>query len=79
MAKPKLYSVPFLCGDGSGKIMLKVKYFAEFLRGGDKYGTCAFCEGDPCAENSPPDSRIAQFFKRNKWAETCPCCRGRAT
>jgi len=75
------YLVPFL-GDGAyqetGKdTMLTVIYIAEFPRGID--GTCAYCHGDPCAEDSVPESLITKFFKRNSWAETCPCCNGRPT
>lgn len=67
--------IEFAPGDGT-KVTLDVAFIAsDFARGDD--GTCAFCCGDPCAESSPPDSRIAQFFKRNAWAETCPMCDGR--
>lgn len=76
MTEP-LYDVPFLCGDGSGEIILKVKYIASgFPR--DARGLCAFCHGDPCNEDKQgnPDSLIAAYWKRNPTAETCPCCRG---
>ena len=71
-----LVLVPFYPGDGT-LIKLPVAYFAEFLR--DGRGWCAFCHADPCAEDSAPDSLIAQFFARNTWARTCPCCDGRPT
>lgn len=88
MCEP-LYNVPFLCGDGSGDIMLKVKYIAgSFPR--DTRGHCAFCHGDPCNEGEqstetrefetrpgkPPITHIAAYFMRNLTAETCPCCKG---
>ena len=73
--------IRFYTGDAApgwpGHVELEVDHIAQFPRGQD--GTCAFCHGDPCAENSPPDSQIAQFFRRNRWAETCPCCEGRPT
>lgn len=77
-AGPVLYPVPFFAGDGSGEIMLAVAYLAGgFPRGAD--GTCAFCDGDPCAEYSGPDTRIGAYFARNSYASTCPCCDGRPT
>lgn len=48
-----------------------------FARGVD--GTCAFCKGDPCAESSEPETPIARYFEKYKWASTCPCCDGRPT
>jgi hypothetical protein len=69
--------VPFLCGDGTGEIMIPAAYVADFPK--NKDGVCSFCNNDPCAEFSPPESRIAKYFKRNKkWAEVCPCCKGMA-
>lgn len=41
-------------------------------------GTCAFCCGDPCAEDGD-DTRIAEYYRRNPRAETCPVCEGRPT
>jgi hypothetical protein len=83
-SKPKLPYAPlvaFLVGDGSGKIYLPVIYWAQFPRGID--GTCAFCNGDPCAEGDKPESEIAKYFERAKAAgrrpESCPICDGRAT
>lgn len=74
----KLYNVPFLPGDDSDEILLKVLYIAGgFPR--DEDSRCAFCHGDPCAETSKKSSQIAKYFKRNKDAETCPCCEGRAS
>lgn len=78
------YPVPFVIGDGSGDIMLDVKYITDgFARDADS--CCAFCHGDPCAEYSPPESRIAQYHERHavdrvKYPgcyDTCPCCNGR--
>ena len=74
----RTYLVPFYVGDGSGALLLTVTRHAEFLRGRD--GTCAFCHGDPCADDSPADSLIATFFSRNEsLGNTCPCCEGRPT
>lgn len=67
--------VRFFPGDGT-EATVEVSYIAsDFPRGPG--GTCAFCQGDPCAESSPPDSPIALYFSRNKRAETCPMCQGR--
>lgn len=71
----KTYLVPFLTGDGTGETMLTVTYIAEFPR--DTNGLCAFCHGDPCAEESSAVSLISKYFARNKHAATCPCCDGR--
>ncbi len=73
----RLYNVPFLCGDGSKEVILRVRYIAHIPIGED--GLCAFCHGDPCNEVSGEDSLIGQYFKRNRRAETCPCCNGRAS
>jgi hypothetical protein len=72
-----LYPVPFYCGDGTDAIMLQVRYISDYPKG--KSGLCAFCHGDPCAQNSPPDSEIAKYCARTKLAHmrVCPCCRGR--
>jgi hypothetical protein len=40
---------------------------------------CAFCHGDPCAEESDNDTPIGAYFQRVPHAETCPCCRGMPT
>jgi hypothetical protein len=62
-------------GDGlEPRTELDVAYIAEFARAAD--GQCAYCLGDPCAERSAPDSRIARFMAQS-WAETCPNCSGR--
>lgn len=74
--KRALYEVPFLCGDGSEKVMLKVLYIADgFPRDAASY--CAFCHGDPGNEAKVKGNLIAAYFKRNPRAETCPCCNGR--
>ena len=70
-----LYLVSFYEGTGDGPIMLSVSYFAEFLR--DLDGLCAFCHGDPCAENSHPSSLISKYYAKSRYAVTCPCCDGR--
>lgn len=69
------YLVPFYVGDGRGPIFLTVTYVAEYLRGPD--GLCAFCHGDPLAEESGPETLIGNFWARNPHQETCPCCSGR--
>lgn len=84
--------VKFYIGDADshtgwpGYVMLEVDHIADgYARGKD--GTCAFCQGDPCAEDSPPESQIAQYFARNReyWIRSgarsvsCPCCDGRPT
>lgn len=73
----KLYPVPFLCGDGSGEIMLEVSYIANGTPYGEAGRSCAFCHGDPCAENDNPEAEINKYFARNEHPETCPCCSGR--
>lgn len=72
----QLYLVPFFPGDGT-EVMLSTAYAAPYPC--DRLGRCAFCHADPTAETSPETSLIAQYFKRNTWAETCPCCDGRPT
>lgn len=62
------------------EVWLDVLHFAEFLR--DVDGRCAFCHGDPCGEDSPPESLIRREMAAcQSYApfETCPCCDGRAT
>lgn len=51
-----------------------------YARGKD--GLCAYCDGDPCAERSAPETRIYRYMKdeNGKYrpgADTCPCCEGR--
>lgn len=68
--------VPFLTGYGDGEIPVAVAYIADgFPRNED--GNCAFCNGDPLAEDSPADTVIAQFWRRHPNAGTCPMCQGR--
>ena len=70
-----LSTVRFYPGDGTEQF-IEVKYISDFARGGD--GLCAFCHGDPCAEEAnAADTPIGQFFARNPRAETCPLCGGR--
>jgi len=82
----KTVPVRFSTGFGShpdANPILDVAYHAEYLRGGDQYGTCAFCKGDPCNEGGDPDSTIAKFFAhaktRGRTVSVCPCCEGRPT
>jgi hypothetical protein len=66
--------------DKGEEVWLDVIYFAEFLR--DVDGLCAFCHGDPCGENSAPDSLIMREIAATpsySTFETCPCCQGRPT
>ena len=65
-------------GDGAEPTtVLDVSHIAEYPRGAD--GMCAYCQGDPCAETSPPESLIAKYFARFDWVGACPCCDGRPT
>jgi hypothetical protein len=78
-ATEETVSVEFL-GIGGGdlkSVRLDVLHWAEFPRGAD--GTCAFCHGDPCAENGDKDALISRLFAENTWVQTCPVCDGRAT
>lgn len=68
--------VTYYPGDGT-EVELEVDHISDFPRGAD--GTCAFCQGDPCAEQEPPGYRIASYYERNPRAETCPMCDGRPT
>jgi hypothetical protein len=68
--------VPFSPGDGT-RIELEVAGISEFPR--DAAGTCAFCHGDPCAEEADPNTEIARYYRRNSWAQTCSMCQGRPT
>lgn len=84
----KTVKIKFVTGYGSHpdvNPILDVTQHAQFLRGDDEYGTCAFCKGDPCNDESEPDSVIARFYAgaRRTGLEnqptTCPCCQGRPT
>lgn len=71
--------IKFYPGDGTTQ-MVDVEYVADYPRSPYDKGlnTCAFCLGDPCAEDNPPvDSHIAQYYARNPHAATCPMCDGR--
>lgn len=69
--------IPFYPGDGT-EVPILVDHIDEYARGTD--GTCAFCHGDPCAEDSPQDSPIWQYMHNHAYAPaTCPCCDGRPT
>ncbi len=56
------------------KIMLDVSYWAEYPRDAD--GLCAYCHHDNW---DIPGTLIYEYFRKNKWADTCPVCRGRAS
>lgn len=75
--EPELPLVEFLPGNGTGGIMLPVSYIADFPIG--RHHRCAFCQGDPCAEASPPDAPISLYFQASPRAEACPFCLGRAS
>lgn len=52
----------------------------DFARGPD--GTCAFCEGDPCAEGPNANERIVEYMEGEfDWSNPvhCPFCKGRPT
>lgn len=62
---------------GGEEVFIEVVSFYEYPR--NAAGFCALCNGDPCNENSPPDSLIARFYAHEPDAETCPVCDGRPT
>jgi hypothetical protein len=74
--------VEFVPG-GPDTYTLPVAYIADdFARGPD--GTCAFCEGDPCAEDPASPERIHRYMAGNPewpwWQPAhCPFCKGRPT
>lgn len=72
--RPAYSIVEYLPGDGT-EAFVRVTYIADYPRGED--GLCAYCHGDPCAENSTPNSLIGGYYIRNPRAETCPMCNGR--
>lgn len=67
--------IKFLPGDGTTQT-IDVKYIASGGMVSGEEGRCAYCNGDPCAEDNK-DTPIGEYFKRNSWAETCPLCEGR--
>lgn len=71
------YLVPFSVGDGRPEILLTTTGWSDFLQ--DVNDECAFCHGDPCAERSNSKTLIGNYFARNSWAQTCPCCDGKAS
>ena len=66
-------TVKFYLGDGTGALEIEVESFAEFLRGPG--GTCAFCHGRT-EDWTTPGTPIGDYLARNRWADTCPCCKG---
>ncbi|HEY0820998.1 MAG TPA: hypothetical protein VGD46_19585 [Rhizobacter sp.] len=62
---------------GDETVELEVEDYYEYPRGPD--GLCALCKGDPCNEESEPDSLIARWWAANPHASTCPVCDGRPT
>ena len=73
---PTVAQVRFCPGTG-GEVTLPVSYITSggVAKGPD--GCCAFCKGDPCNENSSPDSPIARYYTDAPHAATCPFCDGR--
>jgi hypothetical protein len=76
----------YLTAEDQPSAVMRVTYLTpDMPRGVD--GTCAYCLGDPCAEDSPPDSSIARNYatmKNASWTGgdqwfTCPACQGRPT
>jgi hypothetical protein len=62
--------------------LLPVAYITDdFARGPD--GTCAFCRGDPCAEDPRSPNRIHEYMAGEDWMISkpvhCPFCKGRPT
>lgn len=78
-SEPETRLVEFM--PGNGRVYARhVSRVVQFARGED--GTCAFCDGDPCAEYSPEGSPIVEYMNRGKpgyHPETCPFCEGRAS
>lgn len=69
--------VEVITGYGSDDVYyVPVSRFAEFIRGIDSYGCCAFCKGE---DWDNPNTFIGDWFKRHPTADTCPVCQGRAT
>ena len=60
---------------GSQEYTLVVESFEQYPRGVD--GLCALCHGDPCAEDSPPESLIAILYREKPSTATCLVCEGR--
>lgn len=81
IAARRVFAVPFLPGDGSGAVLLQIRYVSAGgqLTGPDEWGTCPYCHGDPCAESSGPGTLIGAYMARNSWAPSCPLCNGRPT
>lgn len=69
--------VEVITGYGSDDVYyVPVSHFAEFIRGIDRYGCCAFCKGE---DWDNPNTFIGDWFKRHPTADTCPVCQGRPT
>lgn len=80
MSMADIAELPFYVGDGSDVVRLTVRLplaMGDFPRGLE--WTCAYCEGDPCAERSGPFAPITLYYHRNPRAVTCPMCAGRPT
>lgn len=58
----------------SKQVELDVVHFWEYPRGED--GLCVLCHGDPCADGGD-DTLIAEWWRNNPHASTCPICEGR--
>lgn len=66
-------------GDGS-EVWVQVAYIGVIPYNDNS--NCAYCDGDPCAENgtAKPEfdtAPIYEYFRRNPDAVTCPICDGR--
>jgi hypothetical protein len=58
--------------------LLPVTAVYDYPRGLD--GSCAFCHGDPCAEDADPESPIYKYMNHPDYSPpTCSVCRGAAT
>lgn len=68
--------VKFLPGNGT-EHWCEVDYISDFAK---NVKGCAFCEGDPCAEEEIAPQRIKDYMHGSAWKpEACPFCKGRAS
>lgn len=71
--------IRFLPGDGTEE-QIEVAYIGQSPR--NAQGLCAFCNADPCGEDSPPESPIRRYIDRNAEFKcpdvygVCPMCKG---
>ncbi len=75
LAQKKSKLVKFCPGNGK-KYMLPVD--AVYSNGPQYNDACAFCQGDPCAESSGPETPIGEYMAGSETykPDTCPICHG---